>query len=115
MSDDSLQDVEWGTPEIEEDISNELLKDDFILVKLTSKKLCKYYIAKIVELTNDVLGVKYLKRNIGNKFLCEDHTIYEIQTSDVVMKLPPPYITGGTERRNKELQFSIDFSTYSVE
>ena len=55
------------------------------------------------------------EKKAGNKFICDDETVYDIQLSDVVLKLPAPYTVGGTERRNRELQFSVDFSTYAIE
>lgn len=119
-SDDSLEDVEWGLreeSEKEEELDTNLKENDYVLVKLCSKKTCRFYVAKIIEHSDGKCqtAVKYLKKKAGNKFICDDETVYDIQLSDVVLKLPAPYTVGGTERRNRELQFSVDFSTYAIE
>ncbi|KAK9700597.1 hypothetical protein QE152_g31127 [Popillia japonica] len=102
--DDSLQDVEFGIEE-EEDINEELYANDFILVRLCGKKSYKFYIAQIIQ-TGEPLEVKYLKKVGINTFICLDETLYELQTSEVVMKLPCPFISGGTERKRRQMNVS---------
>ncbi|KAK9696106.1 hypothetical protein QE152_g32125 [Popillia japonica] len=111
--DDSLQDVEFGIEE-EEDINEELYANDFILVRLCGKKSYKFYIAQIIQ-TGEPLEVKYLKKVGINTFICLDETLYELQTSEVVMKLPCPFISGGTERKRRQMVFHVDFTCYNVE
>lgn len=71
------------------------------LFYLNSKKTSKYQIAKVVECSGNLLGIKYLKKVLGNAFLYEHGSIYEIEDTDT--KLPPPRPTEGTKRRNGEI------------
>lgn len=112
-SDDSLQDVEFGTEEELED-NGDLNVNDFILVRLEGKKSYKHYVAQILKI-KDNLEIKYFKKVGINKFICNDETEYELQNSEVVMKLPHPDITGGTERRRREMVFHMDMTCYNVE
>lgn len=42
-------------------------------------------------------------------------TVYEVPNSDIIMYLPLPYLSGGTERRNRQMSFPVDFSSYNIE
>lgn len=117
-SSDSLEDVEWGQKESDDDdfAKDETKVDDFVLTKLQGKKSHKYFIAKVTEvISNERVSVQYFKRISGEKFILEDKTVYEILMSEIIKTLPQPLITGGTERRTHQLHFPVDFSSYNLE
>lgn len=69
--------------------------------QLSSKRLCKFYVATMIEICSDnVLSVKYLKKTTGNKCIYKDEKVYKLQIANVVMELPASYVTDGTKRRS---------------
>lgn len=117
---DSLDDVDFGNAEEEEkDFSepdNKPRVGDFILTQIKTKKTKTYFVANVVGVTDDGFKVRYLKRSkFAAKFLFENDTIYDLPDEDVVMKLGAPSVVGGTARRNAEMTFSIDLSSFNVQ
>lgn len=76
---------------------SEVKLNDYVLVKITSKKIKKYFVALIVEREEDqhTFFVKFMKKTAGStlKFIfpvIEDLGI--IKTEDIVLRLPQPEI-----------------------
>ncbi|KAF2894900.1 hypothetical protein ILUMI_11272 [Ignelater luminosus] len=98
----------------EAEIINDLKENDFILVKLATKKMSKFFVAKVMDISDNTVEIKCLKKTAANKFVDGDETVYEIdKMTEIVFKLPAPHVTGKTERRNREMTFYIDFSLYN--
>lgn len=88
---------------------------DFILAQL-QKKIKKYFIAHIVEANSNGFNVKYFKKSqFATKFSFADDDVYELPTEHVTMKLGISTKVGGTDRRNAEMKFSVDLSSFNVE
>lgn len=69
-----------------------------------------------MEVCDTYLKIQYLKRETNsNKFTREDLTIYEIDKSDVIFKLPHPNVTGGSARQLEKMSFGINLGMYNVE
>lgn len=96
---------------------DDLEKGNFILVKISSKKTVKYFVAEICEISNyPVFQIQYLKKQtLSNKFTREDEKLYDIDIEDIVAKLPNPVTTSGSARQLECLSFGVDFSSYKVE
>lgn len=116
-SESSLDDVEFGIDEIANDKQEETLNvQDFVLVKIASKKTIKFYIALITEINSDVINVRYLKKNkLSGKFLFGEEKIYELPREDIIFKIGKPHYVGGTARQSQEMAFDIDLTMYNVE
>lgn len=70
-----------------------------VLMKFSGKKNAKYFVPEIIFIS-DIYGVKYLKRDLtSQKFAKEDPTTNEVDKKDVVLKLPHPILSGGSERQ----------------
>lgn len=86
----------------------------FILVKISSKKIVKYFAAEVTLIRD--YEVKYLKKNINpQKFTRHEPQTYELDKNDVLFKLPLPVLTGGSERTLQKLFFGINLPSYNVE
>ncbi|KAK4877818.1 hypothetical protein RN001_010324 [Aquatica leii] len=102
--------------ETETEIDNtSILEGDFVLVELKRKKSARHYVAEIIKNFGEGhFEVIYMKKMLGcNKFVkCE--TVYEIDESDIVKKLPKPTAVGGSGRRMEQFSFPIDFMSYNM-
>ncbi|KAK4882225.1 hypothetical protein RN001_005544 [Aquatica leii] len=102
--------------ETEREIDNtSILEGDFVLVELKGKKSARHYVAEIIKNFGEGhFEVIYMKKMLGcNKFVkCE--TVYEIDESDIVKKLPKPTAVGGSGRRMEQFSFPIDFMSYNM-
>lgn len=117
LNDDSSDDVDWPTRVEEREVSHDVISPgEFWLTKLEGKKLTYYYIAEVVEIVDKDFKIKYLKKinQSTNKFLHESEKIFSITNEDFVMKLPAPTSVGGSARREMQLAFSVDLSSYKV-
>lgn len=115
----SSEEVDWkydDRPDTRKEENQEIVKGDFWLTKLSSKKKIHYYVAEIVDI-HDEYTIKYLKKIEGtkNKFLYENDKTYDINLNDIIMKLPKPSSVGGSERQALQLAFSVSFHPYVVE
>lgn len=61
-----------------------------------------------------VFKVVYLKQCLdSNKFIQKDsELLYEVQVENVRLKLPVPFVFGGTERLHKNVKFPVSFLGY---
>ena len=89
----------------------------FILVEFLGKRVKKYFAGEVKEDTSEGYVVNFLRRKSPSwKFVfpeVADESL--VPQSDIVMKLPVPRISGGTERAAKALVFDVNLSEYSVE
>ncbi|KAG5896499.1 hypothetical protein JTB14_020473 [Gonioctena quinquepunctata] len=116
----SSDDADWPPQDHthEDDKENEpIIKGDFRLTKLEGKKKIHYYIAEMIDVSNEEAIIKYLRNMDGstNKFLYENEKTYIISDKDVIIKLPAPISVGGSARKASQLAFSVDFNNYNVE
>ncbi|KAF2889383.1 hypothetical protein ILUMI_16790, partial [Ignelater luminosus] len=97
------------------EILDDLKENDFVLVNLATKKMSKFYVAKVMDISDNTVEVKYLKKIAANKFAHDYETVYDVdKMTEIVFKLPPPHDTGGTKRKNREMTFYIDFSLHNM-
>lgn len=87
----------------------------FILVQNQGKTYVKHFVAEVLE-RDTFLKVQYLKKYMNSqKFTREDKTVYELDKSDVVFKMPHPSFTGGSARQLEKLTFGVNFGRLIVE
>lgn len=111
-SSDSTDDASSTVP----DISDAIEKGDFCLTRLQGKKTEHFYVAEIIDVKEERYSVKYLKKIAhSNKFLYDKDVVYEIESNNIVFKLPKPKSVGASERQCMQLTFGISFSHYNVE
>ncbi|RZF47292.1 hypothetical protein LSTR_LSTR009783 [Laodelphax striatellus] len=87
----------------------------FVLVQICTKKDKKYSVVEVNEVHDDHYRVIYLKKMQDSyKFIRAEETIYDIDRDDVLIKLPPPKIEGGTARQLINMSFGVDLSTFNM-
>lgn len=107
--------IEENEEKDEEETSRDIEKDNFLLVKLATKKLIKHYVAKVVEKLSGSYLVKFYKKMKKFHHFIEGNEIpYEIDEKDIVLKLPDPEIVGGTERLRGHIAFKVSFDAYNM-
>ncbi|KAK2726570.1 hypothetical protein QYM36_007425 [Artemia franciscana] len=96
---------------------DEISVGDLILVEFLGKRVNKYFAGEVKEDTSEGYAVTFLRRKSPSwKFVIPEAVDESlVPKSDIVMKLPVPRISGGTERASKALVFAINLSKYSVE
>lgn len=66
-------------------------------------------------LHDDHYKVTYLKKiQDSSKFIRADDTNYDVDREDVLLKLPPPKIEGGTARQLINLTFGVNLSKFNM-
>lgn len=90
----------------------------YILVKITSKKQCLYYVGQVesVNYTLDECIVKFLRKNLtSEKFYFPDRdNKWPVLLQDIVCKLPNPVSTDGTARSKMFLSFPVTFQNFKM-
>lgn len=115
--DTSDDDVVDGVVEIDEELSV-YETGDYVLARFTGKKkLVKHYVGIVVEsekgdMTSSVSFFKTVSGATPTFIKSEPEDIAELDHSDILLKLPPPNITGGTSRLSERMVFSIDLGQY---
>ncbi|KAK9730532.1 hypothetical protein QE152_g14418 [Popillia japonica] len=114
----------------ENEVPNESLSEgNFVLVK--------FYVAKIEKIENLDYYLTYLTKGLGWTFTYPEKNLDYYLTyltkglgwtftypekkdddvkkrEDIVMKLPKPKISGGTERASRKFKFNVDLTDFSV-
>ena len=118
---DSSSDESLHCGDVEEDLEpfdiDQAQTDSYVLVKFKlgkSKKSDIFYVGQIKGKTGSDLEVLFLRRN-GARFIfpdIEDKAF--VSSNDIVLSLPSPTATGGTERTKRGLTFQCDLSSYNV-
>ena len=112
-SDDlEVHEINWETEKVKINF------DDFVLVKFCTKKSILYYVGKVQSSEfNDEVEVQFLRKKQGCwKFYFPDkRDVSIVEISDIVMKLPAPVSSGGTERIKSLFAFHINLSHYNVQ
>lgn len=87
------------------------------MTKLEGKKSLYYYIAEVVEIVKQEYKIRYLKKiaRSSDKFLYESDKTFVISDEDFIVKLPAPTTVGGSARRELQLAFAVDLSSYKLE
>ncbi|KAB0792960.1 hypothetical protein PPYR_12580 [Photinus pyralis] len=102
--------------ELQEEEKLEICANDFVIVKYPLKKTIKYYVGQVEKIESDEFFVNFLKKTSRNKFLFpEKRDEDSVSQEDMVIKLPNPLMSGGTERVAKQYCFDFDFSPYNME
>ena len=87
----------------------------FILAQIQDKCNVKHIAAEVPEVGYKFLKIQYLKKNMNSqRFTREDKTVYELDNSDVVFKLPHPSVTGCSAQQLEKLSFGINFNCLNV-
>ena len=98
MTDQSM--VNSGDEELD---ATTLGPDDYVMVKVASKKATRHYVGMIVKPADEFAGdfeVTFLKEGI-----------VDVPFDDIVARLPAPSVMGGTTL-TKKMVFSVDLSQY---
>lgn len=80
--------------------------DDYVVVKVRGKKMCKNYVAKVVEVFQEEIDVRYMLRKDGRSTFCFPviEECFSVSLEDVVFKLPTP-TKGKTARSGNLFRF----------
>ncbi|KAK9744656.1 hypothetical protein QE152_g7608 [Popillia japonica] len=94
----------------ENEVPNESLSEgNFVLVKFPTKKSIRFYVAKIEKIENLDYYLTYLTKGLGWTFTYSEKKDDDVkEREDIVMKLPKPEISGGTERASKKFKFNVE-------
>lgn len=95
------------------DIEN-IIYGAYVLVKIAGKTMVKHF--AVLEVCDTYPKIQYLKRD-GNsqKFKRDDLTVYDIDKSDVLFKLPHPIVSRGSTRQLEKFTFGVNLDTYNIE
>ena len=100
-------------------IDHDIGEGDYVVVNVIGKATVVRYIARIDEVDDgEYEGVflhkvpSYLKDCIFFTIDEKDEALFF--ASDIVFKLPPPVLAGGTARRAKHLRFNCDLKKWNV-
>ncbi|KAG5863234.1 hypothetical protein JTB14_021530 [Gonioctena quinquepunctata] len=93
----------------------QILRDDYLLVKFATKKRSLHYVGKVIDvMENGEFEVIFSKKCIKGFVYPEVEDISYIERKDIVSKLPKPMTTPGTSRMASFLQFDVNFFGYDV-
>jgi hypothetical protein len=70
-------------------------QNDFVIVKLCTKKTVKHYIGLIVaydDLNSSDISIKFMKKISANKFVFPDDKVWVTDKDDIVLKLGQPLL-----------------------
>lgn len=115
-SSDELIDIEEQIEKenAEESFMNqEVCKDDYILVRFSTKKTFRHYVAKVININGNDYDLLCMRlKPPGYTFIFPDVADECCAPRDALVKLPNPSFTGGTARAHRALSFPVDFSEY---
>ena len=108
-----IQEMDW------KDNPVNIKTDDFVLVKFCTIKSALYYVGMIIRPkgdVNDEVEVTFMRKKAGIcKFyfpdVCDTSVV---EKSDIVIKLPAPKSSGGTERVKSLFEFNVNITRYNV-
>lgn len=91
-----------------------LVEGDYVLVKFAGKKVVKYFVGRIErKICDSEFEISFLKFVQGKKFIHPDREdTSEVDSEDIVRKLPQPSCSKGTARSESFLYFSVNFENY---
>lgn len=99
-----------------EEVSLEIRPNDFVIVRYPLKKRIKYYVGQVEKVEAGEFFINFLKKTSSDKFLFPEKKDEDIvYKEDIIVKLPIPFVSGGTERAAKQCCFAYDFSPYNIE
>lgn len=105
------QEIDWM-----EDEPN-IGENEFVLVKFHTKRSIVYYIARVESIDSDTESyyVKFMRKDIKGKFnFPQQDDCSMIEKTDIIMKLQPPQLVGGTSRAQSCFYFNVDLSNYDI-
>lgn len=117
---DVSQEVCDDSSDVESDVEyfqydSDINIEDFVVAQYATKKSLKHYVGQVKALNNDEFTVSFLKRLPANTFVFPEQVDEDvINITDIILKLPPPYISGSTARAAKHFVFSVDLSKYNI-
>jgi hypothetical protein len=82
--------------------------DDFVVVKCATKKTLTHYVGQIKIIKGNDYSLSFMKRLTGksNQFIFpEELDEDKVDKMDIVLKLPPPHISGTTTRASCQFTF----------
>lgn len=109
---DELEEIE---PEFNFSADN-IEKNDFVLVKFELKKSVVHYVGQVDEVCkNDEFEVNFLRRQTNTFHFSypENTDKCTVPGADILLHLPAPTYTGGTERAVANLKFTVDLSKFN--
>lgn len=90
--------------------------NDFVLVRFLTKKSKVSYVGRVEgkEETGE-FNILFMRKNEkGNFFFPQEVDSSLTEREDIITKLPPPMMVGGTSRAQCYFSFDVDFSHYNV-
>jgi hypothetical protein len=108
---ENIQEIDW-----KKDKPNIGL-NDFVLVKFLTKKSIVYYVGRVESKEDYMESFKILfmrKNEKGNFIFPQETDCSIIDQDDIIAKLHPPKMVGGTSRAQAYFSFDLEFSKYNV-
>lgn len=89
---------------------------DYVLVKLKTEKLIRNYVVKVIDKNSEETIILYLKKmqKSDGFFLPEDAQSFFLMDEDIITKLPPQVVIGGSKRKANQVKFPINFDCYNM-
>ena len=96
---------------------------DFVLVQFTGKSNTTYYVGLVDGIDGYELEAKFMRKGralVGThrdkpQFTFKEGDEASFMKEDVVLKLPQPFASGGTTRREKSFVFPCDLSAWNIQ
>ena len=101
-------------------IDDDIGEGDYVVVNVTGKARVVRYIARVDEVNDGEYEGVFLHKvpsclkDDCISFIIDEKDDASFFASDIVFKLPPPVLVGGTARRAKHLRFNCDFKKWNV-
>lgn len=117
-SGDSSNDEDFEVENVEDfDFNPKVFeRGDFLLVRFQGKKSCRHYVGRVEEVEADGdLVVNFMRRKLDSRdfIFPETADISSVPVTDVVLKLPPPLKSGGTQRTRSLYSFELSFQMFT--
>lgn len=111
-SDDEIFEPE--APETDFDFSAENIESgDFLLIKFATKTAIVHYVGRVENEINSEYEISFLRKRGRGYVFPNVLDISNVSKEDVVLKLPLPCKSGGSDRLFSIYSFEIDLSSFS--
>lgn len=101
-------DTESPSEESDAELTSEVQEGAYAVVKYVRKKRATFYVARIENIVEDNITVKFYKRSGEGFVLPENEETDIVGHDDVTRVLPVRSITGGSARSAMKLKFASD-------
>lgn len=91
-------------------------EQDYVIVRYTTKKTVKHYVGQVIKISGDEYNISFMKRIVAGKFVFPDKPDEDtVVAEDILLKLPPPSISGSTTRAARQFMFPVNFFQFKID